>query len=350
MNITWIFTLVVLCLFDLTVAMRSRENPNVLVRENLQEKIKSLLNGDGVELEDFDDNDIESLREMENLKIEKLKKMRNDGKVFDDKNRNIELNQIEHELPLLDLIGNENDTETKWPSTFPTNNNETTNTSFNETEWPSTLPTNYNDTTSPRFNETDLTTSSPFHFVTESNATTPINSNHTTPVDSPTVFATTPSNATTIESFPETTPSNNASTNATTVTEPSWVSTDVGNTTLSSSSTAFENSTHPTDPAETSSSTTTEETIFDDLQSDECLLGKAERHLKWVDVEGKINFELLQNSGFENAVAADLSKKFIGYQEYEAFEKYNLTNASSDYSVRNLINLSRGTFESILHE
>lgn len=328
MNIIFKLTLVV-CLLDLTVAVRLRENLNVLVPNNdvnFNEKIKTLLSsGDEIDNDDFSDNEIENLREIENSKVDKLRKQNQQisNRVYDDKNRNIEENQIERES----LIDMEANFTTPFTPSLP--NNETTFTTslpINETiSFPPSPP--INGTTPTYLNYTTLPESSEPSF----NLTAPVNA--TTPT-----FNTTESLSN--ETYhPSTIPvtSNYSATTLTESTQPSNITswtTDPYNSTINET-TEFNsteiNTTEIPMTVPTSPTSTTEEPIFDDLQSDECLLGKAERHMKWVGIDGRLAFDVIETSK-----GLDLSNFFEGYQDYMNFEGNNLTNTTSrsDFTVR----------------
>jgi len=93
-------TLAACCLLGLAMAMRSRENSNVLVPSNdvnFYAKVKKLMNDNEADPEDFSDNEIANLGELYNPKVEKVLhlNLRNDNQVNDDQNKNNEENRIE---------------------------------------------------------------------------------------------------------------------------------------------------------------------------------------------------------------------------------------------------------------
>lgn len=263
--------LAVFCLLDLSVTVRSRENLNVLVPNNdvnLHNKMKTLL--DDLDPEDFNDNEIESINFIKNPKVTKLRtqNFQSLNRVIDDKNRNVEENQIDREGPMMD-------------------------------------------------SESNVTTSVPHMNVTELPSIPTIPYNITTPTQ---VLTTNTPNNTWLSTTVQTTEQSNNS----------WTNTTIGNT-WAPTTISF-NFTTPSSPEiSTIFPSTTEEQIFDDLQSDECLLGKAERHLNWVNVTGRLNTIFID---YDKSI--DFSRSFNGHQDYLRFETNNLTNdlVRANFTVR----------------
>lgn len=291
MNVIFNLTLVV-CLLDLTVAVRLRENLNVLVPNNdvnLQEKIKTLLSGDEIDAEDFSDNEIESLSEMDHSKVDKLRKQNQQiaNRVFDDKNRNIEENQLERDDSY--TASNVSESSTLYSTTSEYFETTFNNSTVTETSTVPALNNSSETTAEAILNETYIPTTLIYQSsIVET--TSEVSKSNSTETASTSVFNST------INATPEI---------------------------ISAAPTSFD---APT-TVEITTTSTTEEPIYDDLQSDECLLGKAERHLKWVDVEGRLQVADL---------AADLSQTFNEYQDYEYFQSNVLSDNSSQskYTVR----------------
>lgn len=299
MNIV-IVTVGLMFLFGSVNAVHERENSNVLVPNNdvnFQAKIKKLLSDDEVDPEDFSDNEIESLKTVKNKKIEKLltRTLEKENKVNDEKNKNKQENEIDHEVRvgLVDADKDLNDeknslrppkragdqlTSTTVPSvwttrTFPIETTQTipmvttrSNENFARTSsW--IMPTTPNDTS------VGSTTNGTFPitlFPTSSEAWT------TTNIISST-FPITPNTSTTVivPSTPNSTTS--GSNNVTTPIE----STSVTSTTLGS----FPDPTFLTTPYPS----TTPFPVSEDPLADECVQGKPARNLVWVDSQGRIN-------------------------------------------------------------
>lgn len=316
MNII-VLTLVV-CLLDPTAAVRLRENLNVLVPSNdvnLHAKIKKLLNGVEVDSKDLSDNEIENLSEMRNPKIEKLihKGRSVENKIFDDKNKNIEDNQIERDVVVLspqeaDSMDFSAESFQGNYERFSTVNSAATN--VTSSVMPTTLSlinisSTVNDTT-------PASTSTMSATWTEANATTTTNFTYspstpfmTSPstIDlngyfTPTIAPTTPNTtfAPITPTITETTP------NTTISVPPSFPSTETTSPTV------------PTDPPP-NLSTEIGDLIYDDTQADECLFGKSDRDLKWVGVDGRfIENQIHLELGFVRK--ADLSRFFNSTKVY----------------------------------
>lgn len=230
-------TLVVCSSKLVTFAMRSRDNFNVLVPNNdvnFHAKIKTLLNSDdAADPEDFTDNDIANLSQLRNSKIEKVlhKNTEELNKVHDDKNKNIEENEIDKDPQILNeyditatigIVGTAKTPVNNVTQTLPSR----TTSLYNG----AALNVSYPDTTTPhpRFtNPFQWTTS---NFVRQENEASPTSvTNETTSVRT--------NGPITSVILPQTTP---------------------------------------------------DEIYFEDLKPDECILGNADRYLKWVDNEGRL--------------------------------------------------------------
>lgn len=304
MNIIFVLPLV-LCLFDLSVIARLRENLNVLVPNNdvnLHAKIKTLLNGDEVDPEDFSDNEIESLNALKTQKIEILrsKSIIKTNKIFDDVNKNIESNQIDRDelSPNAELVRISDDlrsSQTKF-SGAPTNpsNNNTEPVGSSLTPSP-TLP--MNSTLTSTFATLSFTgptmpnsthPSSP-HFSTDQ---TPSGTtvNHTTP-------------------WPITDPSPTLPHTRNDSSTPSWDSTPITPTLTWI---------RPTEPQENS---TRPPIIVDNFNIDECLLGKAERYLPWLTETGGLNTAFILSQFEENVRMVDASRIANNSAEFDVYTR-----------------------------
>lgn len=288
MNIIFILTLVV-CLLDLSVAARLRENLNVLVPVNdvnLQEKIKTMLNGDDVDPEDFSDNEIEVLSEMKNVKIEKLrnKSTQISNKVFDDVNKNNDENKIDRDDQMSSVSVGEVTEDLNI-----------------------TLSTDY----------TNSTSSKPSKFTTESSTITSTsnkkNSTSVTDSTSPWVKTTNDRTSSLGPDFEETTKENNSTVKP---------STQFSTATPTSSSTIRQDI--PILPP----------LIDDDFRTDECLLGKADRYLPWLKPKGGLNEEYINTNFGYSILTLDLSRKSNDSNEFEALVSFiNNTSNRKDITV-----------------
>ena len=265
MSIIFKLTLVV-CLFDPSLAMRLRENSNVLVPNNdvnIHAKVKTLLSDDKSDSKDLSENEIEMLSEVKNPKNEKLrhKIIESANKVFDDKNKNVEENQIDRDqTEVIESYMNVSDSSTQ-PLLSPTVN------VTSSTAGSTALPVNATTSVGIPFTTEPLTWTST---TPDSNLTSPVRS------ETPTAFETT------------------------------LIFKD--NTTTSS----FVKPTIPVSTTElppTLSTMTTDEPTYDDLKHDECLLGKPERNLKWVTADGCLNDNNIKLE-FGFVKISDLSRKF----------------------------------------
>lgn len=300
MNIFFALTLVV-CL-PLHQAVRLRENLNVLVPNNdvnLHAEIKKLLNGDEVDPKDLSDNEIESLNEIRSHKVNKLFNKSSKKNFSDnDENDDVAENQEERDLSRLNAASlNQNQTTSTIAATTPFNYSTSTTTSY---EYETTSTYNWNSTkVTPTYPSTwsnenvttpQLTTPNLNNLTSPSTPTMPVNGTEMT------------ENVTTSLSFATTVPNYNSSTSHF----------------LNITSSVTEQATEMT-------TSTTSETIYDDLQPDECLLGKAERRLEWVDSQGKlfINF-IISKHGYVNF--KDLSRLFNGSSQAEDFVFLNRQN------------------------
>lgn len=335
MNIIFILTLVV-CLLDLSVAARLRDNLNVLVPNNdvnLHAKIKTLLNGDEVDPEDFSDNEIESLSEMKNPKIEKLhkKNIQNANKIFDDVNKNIEENLIDREdvVPSVEVAEISDDLNSTLPSTemqptspgltthLPTTTNMTTSypTTYQPTELSTTSTLPGSSSISP--NSTN-TTSTSFIGTSTTNLPTTTNTSTLYPATSNPTY---PDNSTTLTASTFVTTDNNV-TESTSDSSPYWESTtSFSEVTTNSSMPSTEVSSNTTDsPSNSTEENLTSLPIIDDnFRTDECLLGKADRYLPWLNEMGGLNIEYITNKYGSSAEMADLSRKSNSSRNFDLF-------------------------------
>lgn len=296
-----------MCLAD---AVRLRENLNVLVPNNdvnLHAEIKKLLNGDEVDPKDLSDNEIESLNGIRSHKVNKLFNKSSKKTVSKDgENDDVAENQTERDLNRLNAASlNQNQTtygNTTFNATTPSNFSTTPN------EWETASTRSWNDT--PTYPSTS----------SNGNPTTP---QWTTPNFNDTTYPATNVSTT----FTPTAAVNGTETTrnvttslASTPTIPIYNTTTVGTTPHSSSIPSA-----VTEQATEMTTSTTSETIYDDLQPDECLLGKAERRLEWVDSQGKLltNF-IISKHGYVNF--KDLSRSFNGSSQLENFVLINLQN------------------------
>jgi hypothetical protein len=290
MNII-ILTLVVWCLFDPTEA-RSRENSNVLVPNNdvnFQAKIKNLLNDDEVDRDDFSENEIESFNAIKNPKIEKLfaKKMEKENKVFDDINKNNEENKIDRDVKVISNV----------PSSTDVIRNST------EVYEPSVAFQNLS-------TSDDDSTPSTFFPINDGRTETETKST-SSPIANITILSVVP-----IDNGADWSTRNNRNVFTTPVyTE---FSQSVNNNSSSSPQMTTSTSITTDKSFSTATSMITSTPIYDDFQADECILGKAERNLLWVDNEGNIlrNF-ITANHGFVKV--ADLSRQFSNMSDYHSF-------------------------------
>lgn len=336
MNIFVVLTLI-LCL-PLRQAVRLRENLNVLVPNNdvnFHAQIKKLLNDDDVDPKDLNDNEIESLSALNSHKASKLLS-KSSNKVFDDKNKNIEENQIDRELSENSRLGSASlESTTKIYASSPTVPAYLSTPNFSIPEWASTTnPRNF----STPWSTTSSNNTFPSNTTTTEWATTS-SINSTEPTWTPTLLP--DYNATMPESTWPTSNHSFSTQSADNITTPvsQFTSNEPANTTLhmtfppsttdnastSSLPSSSETITHPSTPTEMASTTTSRDGIYDDLQSDECLLGKAD--LEWVDDQGKLtpNFNNLSDS-------RDLSsaKYFNGTTQYLNFtSNFNLSHTVS---------------------
>lgn len=313
MNIIFSLTLVV-CLFDLSVAARLRENLNVLVPNNdvnLHAKIKTLLSGDEVDPEDFSDSEIESLSEMKDPDIQKLrhKEMRNEVlSVSKDTISGLQDNSNLAIPPEFNLSSSTlNRTEDPTPST-PDYSSVPTLPSTSYTTPP----------VKPSFDYTNMTT-----FPTTPSPTTPF---YTSRMYTPDMSTT---NSTTLSAT-------STDTNVT-----FWSSENQTQTTNNwSRNWSSENQTQPTMTSSIYGSTTTDNAISSstaeypdpsELQSDECLLGTADRYLPWLNKGGGLIISYI-NSQFGDVNYTDLSWNFNSMQDYEDYVQ-NSTFRAINFSV-----------------
>lgn len=295
MNIIVACTLLV-CLLEPSSAVRLRENSNVLVPsndENLHVKVKKLLNGDEVDPEDFSDNEIQRLSEIKFPKVEMLRNHRNSqtaNKVFDDKNKNNEANQIDHDSDELlstfsdDVISLDSSNNEIVPnSVVPTG---WTTPYFNETTSSSTdSPTNSSSPSyvSPTADQTTTNSSiSSFH---PSSSWSPTDHNFTTAeVTRP--WSTTGTNASTpYPTIPFSTPSS-TTTEAATTTAPVNETTPAVNITIP---TTYEATSTSPSIIESSTVHNKPETLF----KEDCLLRKTENYLEWLKSDGTLNVDFI---------------------------------------------------------
>lgn len=347
MNIIIACTLLAVCLLDPTRAERLRENSNVLVPSNdvnLHDKIKKLLNGDEVDPEDFSENEIQSLSEMKIPKIEKLRNNRNlpaGNKVFDDKNKNIEENQIDHDSDeLLTTLSDVMSLDSNFSSydvqrslsyqySWPHDNT--------STPTPSTTPnSNISQPTFPHTNHSETTsgmqsaTTSGMESATTSLETATQTVNETTTLK----YSSFP--VSTIATTDEATPNyptstaekfnTNSSTSSTTSSAPNVTFT----TTTSSSNTMTPSMS--TSPTEIYHSTTTES--YPGPYRDEiCLLEKAENFLKWLDENGSLNCDYIKNNCNIH------EKDCCPVSSYFSIHSHSISLSSLNFACLLLINL-----------
>lgn len=305
-------TIVVLCLFGQAFAVHTRENSNVLVPNNdvnFQAKIKKLLSDEEVDREDFSDNEIESLNSIKNVKIEKMiaKNLEKGNKIFDENSQKSEENQIDR-------------SESK-----------------NDKHRPDQLK---NSVTPPQGYETsthDLNYSSLSEPIV--NFTPTINGNTTESLIT-TNFWTTPNSSfipTTHSFYTSNSPTRNSSFTSELSTTPITRSPTAPNTSSESSTNSTEFPSTPESETVTSTVTifpppsTTYQPIYDDLQPDECILGNAERHLLWVDVDGNLSLSYInENYGFVRV--SDLTKVFKSMSDYDDFV-FGLLSSQDEFRV-----------------
>lgn len=279
MNIIVVLTLVV-CLLGESVAVRLRENSNVLVPNNdvNRHAVKKLLNGDEVDPKDLSENEIENVKNQKIVKLFK-KRLLKANKVFDDKNRNVEENKIDRDVTEM-FVGNFG-ALSKLYIVSPT------------PKWPR------DESTTVEYNETT--------FVMATTSSTEMSNSTTFPASTiPTGTSTVPPlvlETTTVQSY-----------------------TTTGNTTAESVSTSL-SSTIAEDPTSTTPSS---ERIYDDVQGDECILGKAERRLEWLTKLGALN-EVFIHSELGFVHLRDLSRTFNSQNPYENFS----SNLSKSLQLRN---------------
>jgi hypothetical protein len=297
----------VACLLVAVTAVHTRENSNVLVPNkdvNFQAKIKKFLNDEEVDREDFSENEIESLKMMKSRKVDKLltKALEKENVVFDDVNRNIEENKIDRVEKEVTRERDLDDVRTSTTEGYLT------------TE-PSYL------TTESMYSTTNFSTPSipmaitPTMPVTPSNST--VNDTTTETWTVPTVIPTTPNNT-----FGSTTP---GTPEATTPNITTWeTTTGEGWSSSPSPPTIQTNPTNPTTPNPPTAITTTFEPpsstsdpIYDDLQTNECLLGSTERNLKWADSKGNLSLDFITKN-FGSVRIANLAEFFL-VNDYEDF-------------------------------
>lgn len=337
MNI--IFKLILLCLFDPSGAERLRENSNVLVPNNdvnLHAKLKTMLIGIDVDPEDFSKNEIASLSELSNSNIEKLRhkrvdSIRDSNVVFEYKNKNIEENQIDYETEVPEEVSSfalsDNESLDKASDSHGTSSSNLTTSEITtvKASYTTTVKTSHNTTTTAwPYNTT--TTYKPFNFTSSSRSSapwstsspngavtsTPFNNTIPTPAETSTITYKTTSVTNPV------TPSN-APKNAT--------SFSANETTIWDKTTTPLKVVSPTTPTLITEApvSTTSEPIYDDLKSDECLLGKPERNLKWVNNEGSLNLENIIVE-FGHVKHIDLSMKFRSSSMLDIY--VNVTNCS----------------------
>ena len=331
MNIIVNLTLVV-CLLDLSVAARLRENLNVLVpsnEENLRAKIKTLLSGDEFN-PDFSDSEIESLNGMKDPDIEKLRHKKMKNKInFDDKIDNFVDNQNDVEVPSVkEAISN-----------FLDNSKLTTPPEFKGSPFTPTIPNNLESNSTPTlpgygvstfelqrptFPQTLLSYNYPTNWTTP----TPINTtSQLTPTDQPEG----PTPVSTSSYYTNTTQWSNETTSNTTHYPYSTMNTTLEFTTYdrntTTPSTSFNTSTTTlsilsNEPSPTTSneppSPAPDYPIFNDFHVDECLLGTAERYLLWLNFNGSLNVDYI-SSEYGNVNHTDLSRRFSSSLEYENY-------------------------------
>lgn len=335
MNIIFILTLVFT--FDLSVASGLRENLNVLVPNNdvnLHAKIKTLLSGDEVDPEDFSDSEKESLAQMKDPDIEKLRHKEMKAKLIEKE----ENNELEQEMSLSGLK--------KTISGLIDNSHLITPPNFSETVLLKLVTSNYTE---------DLTT--PYQTTPQQTSSNPTSSNNTW--TSTMASNTTTNRWTTNSTTPSYTTSNYTSTtNWTDITIP-------GNTTLTVStnttqrtteestqnftmSTGFfnettmfettDNQTEATSPQTISTlpddPNTPEYPIFSPVHASECLLGRAARYLSWLNGEGGLNVEYIIGE-FGTVNHTDLSRRFYDMHDYEEFVNNSVMANNTSVSCLN---------------
>lgn len=281
---SFVLTFALVCLLDPAVALRSQENLNVLVPNNdvnLQTKIKKLLNDDEVDREDFSENEIEKLSAIKNPKIDKFlgRKANTENKVFDDKNKNIEQNMIDYEPSLLRELSVDN--VTSYPTEFSVT---------------PTVPSLFTSNSS-----SSLTTTESIFFTTR-NVTFSTTANNTN--GSP-IYSTPAVNVS--SSLPILTPSSPMPTHNSSTTRQYFPSPPESSLLIST----------------TTEASTTYKPIYNDLQPDECILGKPDKKILWADDEGSLNNNFIETNYGRDVRKADLSRKLI--TENRTSHEYNVS-------------------------
>lgn len=343
MNIIFVLALVVwLQKIDPSVSVRLRENSNTLVPSNdvnLHDKIKTLLNGEEIDPEDFSDNEIESLSKAHNVEIEKLRHKNLEKvvtMVFDDKNKNIEDNLVDRDVESFQPLppprpGDHGPLNPPKPPTgppptglpFPSTSaqesvHESTTPNSTISHWTTSGGEHTSAVITPTVNGTVTT---PSNATTVDESTTPIwtlstrDSTASGGEYTPTVPTNSSNETTTSGSYARTTPlpATLITTDATTPQFPSTTSSESVTTPASTESPVDDECyLHPENKNETQFA----ETFGDSYQSidssktlDECLLRSTEKNLRWVTVDGKLNVTFASRG----EKTLDLSRKFRSY-------------------------------------
>ena len=288
-------TFVVLCLFDQAVSVHTRENSNVLVPNNdvnFQAKIKNLLSDEEVDREDFSDNEIESLNSIKNLKIEKIfsKNLEKGGKILDENYQRSEENRIgqsetKDDQGRLGQLKNLDNRSVTPPQSYETSTHDLNHESSSETLMLTTSI--INGSTSESWITTSFWTTPNSSFIPKTPEKTTLNSTRS---------------QSTINTTNSPSPSSSPGLTTTSVVFSTNATRSIPD--LPSTVTIFT----PT--------STTYQPIYDDLQPDECILGNAERHLLWVDVDGNLSLSYInENYGFVRV--SDLSRVFKSMSDYD---------------------------------
>lgn len=322
MNIIFSLALVV-CLFDLSVASRLRENFNVLVPNNdvnLHAKIKTLLS-DELDPEDFSDSEIERLNEIRDPDAVKLqqKSMKNDELDDDENNSNSLDNQLDHEVMVPSL---------KAAISDLVDSSKSNRISHSQQKDSHAHPMQNN----PRKPRQDFMTTTPAlpthpsaHNTTREELTTPVNrTSESTSFTSTNASTTSWSTELTSSNMTSTTDWSTGNVTITTTTTP-WPNQNTTTTNVTSTHppTSTRNYTEttpqfpPTQVPEVTSSTT-ELPFFSEILADECLLGTAEKYLPWLNKDGALEVSYIRSEfGYPNYT--DLSRAFSspsGYNDY----------------------------------
>lgn len=275
----------VVCLFDLTVvAARLRENLNVLVPTNdvnLHAKIKTYLSGDEqVDPEDFSDTEIETLSEMNDPDIVKLRQKSTkhafeETPTSSEKSVREDSNHLKDPHVILPMQAYSDPSDAFRPPIIDVNDSLVELVGSQNTPTPSThMP-------SPP--------SSGFPSFPMINSTTENWNNVTLP--QPTI------NTTVIS------------------TTPKW---ETGNQTDPFYNTTIQGVTDPMIPDTPEVIPTTISPDLGESNSYECLLGRAGRYLPWLNDEGGLNVNyIISEFGYVNYL--DLSRKFGNITEYVDF-------------------------------